>query len=115
MICDDAVAYPRLVEFWLGNGDGFRAVGVVTSADELLERVGDLSPDVLLLDLMLPHGPASPELVTSVRELAPGVRIVLVSNLPADALEAVGKKLGVDGCCSKASTADALLAALRAV
>ena len=114
LICDDAVAFPRLVEVWLGDGRGIAPCGVVSSAPELLERVGDAAPDVLLLDLMLPDGPASTDLVAQVRERAPGIRIVLVSNLPQEALEERARELGADGWCSKATTAEGLIEAVRA-
>ena len=114
LICDDAVAFPRLVELWLGNGGDIVTAGVVQSAPELLERI-DADVDVLLLDLMLPDGPATAELVGGVRERAPAVKIVLVSNLPHDALQDEARRLGVDACLSKAMTPEELLAAIRGV
>jgi CheY-like chemotaxis protein len=113
LICDDAIAFPRLVELWLGNGDGVASVGAVTSASELLESLAADAPDVLLLDFMLPDGPVTPDLVTTLRERARAMRIVLVSNLPQEALEEAAANLRVDACCSKATTPEGLLAAVR--
>jgi DNA-binding NarL/FixJ family response regulator len=113
LICDDAVAFPRLVELWLDGDKGVAPVGVVATADELLATIGETAPDVLLLDLMLPHGPATPELVAQVRAKAPGVRIVLVSNLPHDALAEAATRLGAEGFCSKATTPELLIEAVR--
>ena len=116
LICDDAVAFPRLVELWLDNGGDVVTAGVVQTAPELLDRVARADDvDVLLLDLMLPDGPATPELVGGVRERAPAVKIVLVSNLPHDALQEEARRLGVDACLSKATTPEGLLAAIREV
>lgn len=113
LICDDAVGFPSLVRMWLDQDDGLQTVGVVTTAAELLERMDELSPDVILLDLMLPDGAASPELVTALRERRPGVRIVLISSFPQSRLEEEAARVGADALCPKAATPETLRAAVR--
>ena len=112
LICDDAVGFPHLLEVWLNEAEGVEPVGVVATGPDLLERVGTDPPDAVLLDLMLPHGPITPELVAGVRDLAPGVRIVLVSNLPVDKLVSEAQRVGADATCAKAAPAAAFIGAL---
>src|SRR4051794_19536494 len=96
LLCDDAVGFPALVASWMGGAEDVEHVGTATSATELLEVLADQTPDVVLLDVMLPEGPTSPELVQRVRDLAPGSRVILVSSLPASLLEAEVTRTGAD-------------------
>jgi DNA-binding NarL/FixJ family response regulator len=114
LLCDDAVGFPRLVASWLSRGDEFEYLGLATSATELLEVVGDLAPDVVLLDYMLPEGPASPELVDRLRALVPGVRVVLISSLNGPQLAAEAERTGADGYCPRATKAERLRAVVAA-
>ena len=115
VICDDAVGFPGLIWSWLAEAAGVEPVALAKSATELLDVVGDLAPDVVLLDLMLPEGPTSPELVAQVRGLAPTTRIILVSSLPPALLADEARRTGVDGWCPKATTPDDLRAVVTAV
>ncbi len=114
LLCDDALGFPRLVASWLARGDRFEDLGLARSATELLEVAGGLAPDVILLDYMLPEGPASPELVGKIRQLVPGVRIVLISSLNGPELAAQAERVGADGYCPRATKADAFLSVVAA-
>jgi DNA-binding NarL/FixJ family response regulator len=110
LLCDDAVGFPRLVATWLGRDHGFEYLGLASSATELLDVVGELAPDVVLLDYMLPEGPTSPELVGRLRELVPGVHVVLISSLNGPELAAQAARTGADGYCPRATKAEAFRA-----
>jgi DNA-binding NarL/FixJ family response regulator len=84
-------------------------VGSAMSGEEMLRVVADARPDVILLDLMLPEGPSSPELVQRLRELVPGVRIVLLSSMPEDTLSTEAERIGADAHSTKVLTVDGLL------
>jgi len=114
LLCDDALGFPRLVASWLARGDEFEYLGLAQSATELLEIAGGLAPDVVLLDYMLPEGPASPELVAQIRDLVPGVRIVLISSLNGPELAAEADRTGVDGFCPRATKPERLRAVIAA-
>ncbi len=107
LLCDDALGFPRLVASWL-RGDDFEYLGLAPSATELLEVAGTLAPDVVLLDYMLPEGPATPELVGRIRGLVPGVRIVLISSLNGPELAAQADRTGADTFCPRATKPERL-------
>lgn len=111
-LCDDAAGFPELVTAWLDRAEETELVVRTGSASELLEVLEATRPDVVLLDFMLPEGPTDPERVQRIRELAPGVRIVLVSSLPAIPLGDEAARVGADAFCTKATTAERLLAAI---
>lgn len=107
-VCDDSVGYSAMLSGWAECVDGIELVGVAGSATEMLSRVAEARPDVILLDLMLPEGPSSPELVADLRALAPGVRIVVLSSMPDDRLRSEAANIGADAHGSKMTSVDAL-------
>jgi DNA-binding NarL/FixJ family response regulator len=111
-VCDDSFGYRMLIGNWCELYEGVEAAGQATSADELLRLLPAAEADVLLLDLMLGEQRSSPELVASIREAAPGIRIVLASSMPDDVLRTETERIGADGCCSKLASADELFAAI---
>ena len=111
-VCDDSFGYRMLISNWCELYDGVEAAGQATSSAELLRLLPGANADVLLLDLMLGEQRSSPELVSSIRELVPGIRIVLASSMPDDVLRAETERIGADGCCSKLASADELFAVI---
>lgn len=113
LLCDDAIGFPDLVASWIAGAPDLELVATASDATELLEVLAAAAPDVVLLDLMLPEGPTSPELVQRVRELAPGARVILISSMPTAQLTSEAQRTGVDALSPKWTTADALLALVR--
>ena len=114
MLCDDAVGFPDLVASWIAAAPDLELVATATDATGLLEILaGVAKPDVVLLDLMLPEGLTSPELVKRIRELAPGVRVILISSMPATLLAGEAERAGVDALSPKWTDSGALLELVR--
>ena len=111
-MCDDSFGYRMLIGNWCELYDGVESAGQATDGDELLRLLPGANADVLLLDLMLGDEKTSPELVARVRELVPGIRVVLASSMPDDVLRAETERVGADGCCSKLASADELFEAI---
>ena len=111
-VCDDSFGYRMLIGNWCEMYEGVESAGTASHVDELMRLLPAANADVLLLDLMLGDQRASPELVASIRELVPGIRIVLASSMPTDVLTAETERVGADGCSSKLASADELFAAI---
>jgi DNA-binding NarL/FixJ family response regulator len=115
LICDDSLGFPTLVQTWLREDGRFEVVGLAQGGEQAKRLVTSEHPDALLLDLLLPDAPDSPALVAALRALHPGLRILLVSSLQKEQLEAAGRAAGVDGVCNKGATAQEMADALYAV
>jgi CheY-like chemotaxis protein len=113
IVCDDAMGFPALAAAWLREAPDIELAGIATSVRELMTMIPHMRPDAVVLDHMLPEGPSSPERVAQIRELAAGVRVILVSSLPPAELAAQAEKIGADAWCSKMTTASALQAVVR--
>jgi DNA-binding NarL/FixJ family response regulator len=111
-VCDDSPGYAALIGSWAEVVGGVLMVGEATRASELLERLPDARPDVVLLDHHLPEGPTSAALVDQVRGLAPGVRVVVVSGHDQEELVRRAGDAGADACCSKMVGVEELLEAV---
>ncbi|WP_205696784.1 response regulator [Conexibacter sp. SYSU D00693] len=114
LLCDDAIGFPRLVAGWLSDAPDLELVEMVDHEAAGLAKAAELQPDVLLLDVVLPGGQITRELVDQFRAAADGMRVVLISSLPAAELEPFAASMGADGFCTKATTASGLHDAIRA-
>lgn len=112
-LCDDALGFPELVTAWLAAAPDTELVARTDTWTELVGLLPEVQPDVVLLDFMLPEGPADAERMAALRAAVPGVRIVLLSSLPVVQLEDQARELGADAWVSKAAEAPDVLGALR--
>ena len=101
--------------------DAGHEVSVFGSGEELLaalKKSGVISPDVILLDLIMP-GIGGFEVLETIRKenLAKGTKIIILSNLGQDSDIERAKKLSADGYIIKASAipSEVLAETLRTV
>jgi DNA-binding NarL/FixJ family response regulator len=114
LLCDDAVAFSVLFEHWIGDADDLEVVATARTGDEAVRLAAEQRPGVVVLDHLL-QATTSEHLVPRLRRAAPDARILLISGMVADDLERAAAKSGADGFISKASSSDAVRAAVRAV
>ena len=115
LVCDDSLGFPTLVQTWLREDGRFDVVGLAKSGSEAKTMVASERPDLLVLDLLLPDVPDSPALVAELRELHPALRIMLVSSLQMEQLEAAARSAGVEGVCNKGASSSELTEKLYAI
>ena len=113
LIVDDFEGFRRFVASTLQQRPGLRIVGEAADGLEALERARQLQPDLILLDIGLPHL-SGMEVARRVREVAPGAKILFLSveSDPDLAQEAV--RLGA-GFVHKLRAQIDLLTAIEAV
>lgn len=112
-MCDDARAVKMFLRHMLEEEGDVVVVSETSTGQEALAAVGDDAPDVLLLDLLLPDVPEPAELVGRLREIAPTMGIVLISNLPEHRLAAEAERLETEGHVPKAERPEVLREAVR--
>ncbi|MGQ0766456.1 MAG: response regulator transcription factor [Gemmatimonadota bacterium] len=112
LICDDHPLMSQGLKALLRPG--FIAAGVVNDGREVLEAIRRTSPDVLLLDLSMPHRNGL-DLIPEIRELAPTVKILIVTMHVDRALADLAIQSGAHGFIPKEASADELNEAIDAV
>ena len=115
LICDDSLGFPTLLQTWLRDDGRFEVVGRATGGEQAKGLVATSAPDVIVLDLLLPDVPDPPTLVRDLRDLHPGLRVLIISSLARDLLEKAADAAGADGWVNKGATATELTNELYAV
>ena len=111
LVADDQPEIAKLVSLSLG-GEGFRVVSAGDGATAL-ERVSELNPDVLLLDVMMP-GMSGFEVLAELRETRP-IPVILLTARSATSQVSEGLDMGADDYIVKPFHPVELAARVRAV
>jgi NarL family two-component system response regulator LiaR len=114
-LVDDHRVVTTSLKAYLESFADLRVVGVAASGEELLERVEQWAPDVVLQDLLLPGGIDGIE--TTRRVLAKGLPLrVIALTASLDEARMMGVlRAGAAGYVRKDAEPETLLAAVRAV
>ena len=104
LVVDDSVVVRRAITLAIETDPQLEVVGIASSGELALQKVDQLNPDVVTLDVEMP-GMNGLETLTELRKRRPTLRIVMVSNLTqggaAVTIEALSR--GADDCASKSS------------
>jgi len=113
LICDDHTLIRAGLRRLIESFDGMQVVGEAASADEVVTRARELSPDVVLLDLSMP-GRSGFDALDELRRNAPDAAIVIMSmhDDTAHVREAIAR--GARGFVVKEAAPAELEIALRA-
>ena len=113
-LCDDHALVRSGLRRLLETEPDLSVVGESANADEVVERVGVVRPDVLLLDVVMP-GRSGIEVMPEIRDAAPGTRILMLSMQDDPAYVRHAFAAGASGYVLKDSPSDQLVTAIREV
>jgi DNA-binding NarL/FixJ family response regulator len=114
LLAEDHLLVRAGIRALLGGFDDVEVVGEVTSGIEAIEAVAQLTPDVILLDISM-HGMNGLEAARRIATDHPATRIIMVSMHASEDYVARALRAGACGYLTKASAAQELERALRAV
>ncbi|MBL8983735.1 MAG: response regulator transcription factor [Gemmatimonadetes bacterium] len=112
LICDDHPMVSQGLKSLLRSG--FVSVGIVNDGRELVTTLLRARPDVLLLDVSMPHINGL-ELLPQVREAVPTLKVIVVTMHVDRALADLAISAGAHGFIPKEASADELNAAIEHV
>jgi DNA-binding NarL/FixJ family response regulator len=113
-VCDDARAVKYFLRHVLEEDGDIEVVSTTSTGKDGLAALDECRPHVLLLDLVLPDVPEPAVLVRELRERAPEMAIVLISNMPQFSLQKEAERLETDGWLPKAAKPEHLRDGVRA-
>ena len=93
LIVDDQAFFRIAARAVLAVTPGFAAVGEACSGEEAVTRVGELGPELVLMDIHLP-GISGIEATRQIRAAHPQVAVVLLSTYKAEDLPADARSCG---------------------
>ncbi len=94
--------------------DDMRVIGEAGSGEEVLQHIEAWLPDVVVLDMLMPGGMDGAETLRRLRELAPSVRIVVLTSYADDTRVVAALRAGAIGYVRKEADPELLLASIRA-
>ena len=113
LLADDHPMIRTAIEVLLRNS-AFELAGTAATADEALQAVPALDPDILLLDLQMPGGTGM-EIVRNLRSNGDRRRLVILTAAIDDRTLVEARALGVEGMVLKNSDPGYLLECLEQV
>jgi two-component system, NarL family, response regulator LiaR len=113
VIVDDHVLVRSGLEVVLGMFDDIELAGQAGDGDEAVRLCGELRPDVVLMDLVMP-GTSGVEATRRVLETCPGTRVVALTSFTDESLIGETIRAGAIGYLMKNVSADQLADAVRA-
>lgn len=114
VLCDDHAMIRRGIRDTLSEHVDMKVVGESGSYAELKEVLRNNPCDVLVLDLNLP-GRSGLEVLASVQETHPHIKVLVVSMFSEDQYAIRSLKAGAHGYLNKAGNPDELISAVRTV
>ncbi|MGA9800555.1 MAG: response regulator transcription factor [Terriglobales bacterium] len=115
LVVDDAPAIRRSMRSYLEQEGDWTICGEAENGKVAIDRVRELRPDVVILDLSMPVMNGL-EAARVIKAIAPGTRILMFTLHAYPYLSDEARNAGIDRVLSKAeSTGGELLQALRAL
>jgi len=114
LLVDDSQVFLKAATEFLRRQPELAVISALTKAEEVLERMGELRPHVVLADLNMP-GMTGLELISHLRDLAPHVRLIALTLLSATSHRQATLAAGADDFVAKADLVSDLLPAIQQV
>jgi len=113
MIVDDhAVVRSGLVAFLMAFED-LKMVGEASGGEEAIGMCRDVKPDVVLMDLVMP-GMDGAEVTKAIKQECPEIQVIALTSFPEEDLVKGALEAGAIGYLLKNSSAEDIVAAIRA-
>lgn len=120
LICDDIRSIRLLLRVTIELRDGsdgktaLHVVGEATDGDEAVSEAERLQPNVILLDLSMPHRTGL-DALPDIKRVAPGAKIIVVSGFSASMMADDALARGADRYLEKGSDPDVIADAIADV
>jgi two-component system invasion response regulator UvrY len=112
LLVDDHQLVRTGIQALLNSDSEIQVVAVAESGEQAVEMVGELAPDVVLMDVSMP-GIGGVEASRRILRQYPDVKIIGLSAYNEGPIPQQLLKLGVLGFISKSSSADEMICAIR--
>jgi DNA-binding NarL/FixJ family response regulator len=114
VLADDHRVVLEGLRLLLGSVEGLDVVGEAKDGYEAIDLVEELSPDILVMDLMMPNL-GGLEATRLIEERFPGVRIIILSMHDNNAYIMRAFKFGAEGYVLKDASSEELVTAIETV
>ncbi|MGA8269969.1 MAG: response regulator transcription factor [Candidatus Sulfotelmatobacter sp.] len=113
LIADDSEIVRRGLISILATQMDWEVCAEATNGSEAVRNARDLRPDLILLDVSMPGGMSGLEAARFIRQEAPTIKIIVISQNDAAQLLPHAIEAGADTCVDKGRLSTDLLASIR--
>ncbi|MFT3945976.1 MAG: response regulator transcription factor [Agriterribacter sp.] len=113
-IVDDHPAVRHAWMLFLSTDQTLKIVGVFSNGNEMIEKLAEVSPDIILMDISMP-GMSGMEATRRIMKLNADVKIIAVSTHSSSVYKKGMIDAGAKGFVSKFSVSEQLLHAIKEV
>ena len=114
LVADDHNLFRYGIKAMLANAEGFEVVGEAASGEEVVEKVAQTRPDIILMDIQMP-GINGIEATRRVLEKYPSIGVVVVTMFEDDDSVFAAMRAGARGYVLKGADAEEVLKVVGAV
>ncbi len=114
LLVEDQTAIRQMLASFVAALPGFAVIGEAKDCQEALARIRDLSPQVVILDWMLPDGTGQ-EVLSALRTHKPAPEVLVFSANTTELAVRTALSLGARGYIEKTASFDDFTTALRQV
>lgn len=107
LLADDDPKVRSALHLILDQNHGFQVIGEAEDSDEMLVKINELNPDMVLLDWELPGIDPTETTIEKIRNLCPHIQIIALSGDTKDRKNAL--LLGVNSFVCKSDPPDRLI------
>ncbi len=100
LLVDDSEHFVRAARRALGLEPGIQVVGTAGSAEEAVEAVRRLEPDVVLMDMSMP-GTNGLDATRAVKAIDPAPGVIILTAHETESYESAARRAGADGVVGK--------------
>ncbi|MGO4546590.1 response regulator [Paenibacillus sp. 2TAB23] len=115
LICDDHAMVRSGLAMLLHGKHGIDVVGEASEGDEAIALAKQLLPDVVLMDLSMPHGKDGMTATTELKQLLPETAVLILTMHDDDEYLFRAIHIGASGYILKNAPHDELLSAIQSV
>jgi len=105
LLVDDSADVRRVVRAFLERDASFKVCGEAANGSEAIKKAELLTPDLVLLDFLMP-GMNGIDVANALRRLLPKSKIAIFSNYTHDFGTTLSSAVGIDAVIAKGSLAD---------
>jgi DNA-binding NarL/FixJ family response regulator len=114
VVADDHALFRYGLKAMLANAEGFEVVGEAATGEEVVQKVAEMRPDIILMDIQMP-GINGIEATRRVLERDPSIGVVVVTMFEDDDSVFAAMRAGARGYVLKGADAEEVLKVVAAV
>lgn len=115
LVVDDHMVVRSGLKTLLDGKHEIRVIGEAADGEEAIEKVKELAPDVVLMDLSMPHGMGGLEATTELKKTAPSVSVLILTMHDDEEYLFQAIHAGASGYLLKSAPHEDLVSAITSV